>query len=104
MVDAVQHEIDAIAKDGVGKAELERVKTKMISDLYTNLEMLIYRADALAVRQALTGDAASINQVPAQIAAVSASDIKRVAAKYLTVPNRSWIDRLPAAKAQAAAK
>ncbi|MBZ5590316.1 MAG: insulinase family protein [Acidobacteriia bacterium] len=104
VVDAVQHEIDTIAKEGVSGAELDRVKTKMISDLYTNLETLITRADTIAVRQALTGDAASINQVPAQIAAVSASDIKRVAAKYLTVPNRSWIDRLPAPKPQQAAK
>ena len=104
VVDAVQHEIDAIAKDGVGAAELERVKTKMVSDLYSNLEMLITRADTLAVRQALTGDASSINRVPAEIAAVSVSDIRRVAAKYLTVPNRTWIDRVPAPKPQPAAK
>jgi len=104
MVDAVQHEIDTVAKDGVSEADLDRVKTKMASDLYSNLEPLINRADLLAIRQALTGDASSINKVPAQVAAVTVSDIKRVAAKYLTVPNRSWIDRLPAPKPQQAAK
>jgi predicted Zn-dependent peptidase len=104
MVDAVQHEIDAIARDGVSSADLERVKTKMVSDLYSNLELLITRADTIAIRQALTGDAASINHVPSQIAAVKVSDIKRVAATYLTVPNRSWIDRVPAPKPQPAAK
>jgi len=104
MVDAVQGEIDAVAAKGVTQAELERVETKMVSDLYADLEMLISRADKLAIRQALTGDAASINQVPGQIAAVTASDLKRVAAKYLTVPNRSWIDRLPAPKPQQGAK
>ncbi len=104
MVDAVQHEIDTVAKDGVGKADLDRVKTKMISDFYSNLEMLINRADTVAIRQALTGDAASINQVPAQIEAVSLSDLQRVAAKYLTVANRSWIDRVPATKPMPAAK
>ncbi|HVN76650.1 MAG TPA: pitrilysin family protein [Thermoanaerobaculaceae bacterium] len=104
MVDAVQQEIDAVASKGVTAAELERVKTKMISDHFSNLEMLINRADTLAIRQALTGDAASINKVPAQIAAVTVSDVKRVAAKYLTVPNRSWIDRLSAPKPQQGAK
>jgi predicted Zn-dependent peptidase len=67
----------------------------MLSDFFSGLELPIYRADTLAIRQLFTGDAETINDVPAQIEAVTVDDIKRFAATYLTVPNRAWIDRRP---------
>ena len=96
----IQEQADRIASQGVEAAELERTKTKMLATFNSGLEPLVDRADYLGIRQLLTGDAASINRVPSQITAVSAEDLKRVAAQYLTAPNRSWIDRQP--KAQAA--
>ncbi|HYV84372.1 MAG TPA: pitrilysin family protein [Patescibacteria group bacterium] len=93
---AVQKEIDAIAKDGVPEAELARTRTSTLSDFYSNLERLINRADLLAIRQLFTGNAATINDVPGQIAAVTSADLKRVAARWLTPANRSSVDRQPA--------
>jgi zinc protease len=93
---AIQKTVDAIASEGVPAAELERTKTKMLADFYSNMERLVNRADMLAIRQTFTGDASTINKVPAQIAAVTSADLKRVAATYLTVPNRSSVDRRPA--------
>jgi predicted Zn-dependent peptidase len=101
VVGAIQAEVERIAKDGVPAAELARTKTKMIADFYSELEPLIDRADMLALRQAFTGDASKINQVVPQLDAVSVRDLKRVAATYLTVGNRSSIDRRPAAAAPA---
>ena len=95
----IQEEIDGIAKKGVPAADLERVKTKMLSDFYSSVEALISRADVLAQRQAFTGDAASANLIPARIAAVKPADLQRAAAAYLTVANRTWVDRQPAPKA-----
>jgi predicted Zn-dependent peptidase len=93
---AVQKEVDAIAKDGVPQAELERTRTNTLSGFYASLERLINRADLLAIRQLFTGNAATINDVPGQIAAVTSADVKRVAAKWLTPANRSSVDRQPA--------
>jgi len=96
VVDAMQAEIDDLAAHGVPAAELERTKVKMLSDLYSSMELPINRADLLAIRQLFTGDAGAINGVPARIAAVTSADVKRFAARYLTVANRTWIDRRPA--------
>lgn len=95
----IQQEIDTIARKGVPAADLERVKTKMLSDFYASVESLIERADTLALRQAFAGDAASVNQIPARIAAVKPADLQRAAATYLTVANRTWVDRQPAPQA-----
>jgi zinc protease len=92
----MEAEIAKIAKEGPTKAELERVKTKMLADFYDGLEPLISRADTLGIRQLLTGDAASINRVPAEIAAVTAKDVQQAAATYLVNNNLSYIDRQPA--------
>jgi len=102
VVDAMQAEIAGIAADGVPTADLDRVKVKMVADFYQSMELPIFRADKLALRQAFTGDAASINQVPGQIASVTVDDLKRFASRYLTVANRSWIDRRPGAAPEAA--
>jgi predicted Zn-dependent peptidase len=68
----------------------------MMADFFSGMERLVNRADLLAIRQTFTGNAATINQIPAQIAAVTSNDLKRVAATYLTVANRSSVDRRPA--------
>ena len=94
--DAIQAEADRIARHGVTAAELERTKAKMLADLYTDLEPLIQRADLLAIRQAFTGDAASLNRVPGEIRAVTATEIRRAAASLLTAANRATIERHPA--------
>jgi len=93
---AIQIEVDGIAHHGVPATELERTKTKMLSDFYSGLEPLIERADLLAIRQAFTGDASSINRVPDQVLAVRAADVRRVARTLLSETNRATIERRPA--------
>jgi zinc protease len=96
VVAAVDEEIQKIAHSGVPAEELARVKTQMLSDLYSNLEDPLRRATALATRQAFTGNAATLLEIPTQIEAVSAADLQRVATTYLTAANRTVIDRRPA--------
>ena len=59
---------------------------------------MINRADYLAIAQKLHGDADLVNRYPETVQKVTPDDIRRVAAKYLTVANRSWIDRQVASK------
>jgi predicted Zn-dependent peptidase len=96
VVAAAQAEIDGIASAGVPVAELARVKTKMRSDFYAGVELPINRADALAIAQLLYGNADALNTIPADIEAVTAADLRRVAARYLTAANRTVVDRRPA--------
>ena len=100
---AMDEEIARIAEDGVGDEELARVKTQMLADWNNGMESLISRADNLARLQAIWGDAAVANQIPAWIENVDSADIQRVASKYLTAENRTVIDRKPAAMLEAAA-
>ena len=104
VADAIQDEIEKIATAGVPAADLARVKTKMRSDFYSGLELPIYRADVLALAQLLTGTRPPSTTCPAQIDAVTSADLQRVAATYLTVANRTVVDRKPAAAAAAEQK
>jgi len=89
---AIDEIIAAVASQGITPAELERTKTKMLADFYSDLEIPLSRADALAKAQALWGSAAQLNEIPKLIEGVTVEDLKRVAATYLTRPNRTVID------------
>jgi len=67
VVAAIDEEIAKVARGGVSAAELERTKTKMVSDLYGQLEMPLDRAVFLSLAQLFTGDPASVNEIPARI-------------------------------------
>jgi len=101
VVDAAQAEIAKVAASGIPAPELSRVKSKMRADFYSGIELPINRADSLALAELVLGDANAINTIPGQIDAVSVADLKRVAARYLTVANRTVIDRKPAPAAEA---
>lgn len=94
---AIDEQIATVVRDGVDDATLERVKTRMLANWYNDNESFIDRADTLAKLQTLWGDANVVNKVPGWINAVTSSDIQHAARTYLTVPNRTVIDRKPAA-------
>jgi predicted Zn-dependent peptidase len=102
VIAAIDAEIAAIAKGGVSEAELERTKTKMVSDLYGQLEMPLSRSVVLCLAQLFDGNAATVNELPGKIAAVTSADLARVAGTYLTVANRTVVDRKPEPKKAAA--
>jgi predicted Zn-dependent peptidase len=101
VVDAIQEEIARVASQGVPAPELARVKTKMRSDYFANLEAFINRADGIAVQHLLTGRAEEVNEIPARIEGVTSEEVRRVAATYLVPANRTWIDRKAAAAEKA---
>jgi zinc protease len=104
VADAIHEEIQKIARQGIPGADLARVKTKMRSDFYNDLELPMYRANSMALNQLLTGSAAFVNEVPGKLEAVTSADVQRVASTYLTVANRTVVDRKPAAAPAAAQK
>jgi zinc protease len=98
---AMDDDIAKVVKDGVSPAMLKRVKTQMLADWNNKLESFINRADTLARLQTLWGDANVVNQIPGWIDGVTAADLQRVAATYLTAANRTTIDRKPVAASAA---
>ncbi|HKC25353.1 MAG TPA: pitrilysin family protein [Thermoanaerobaculia bacterium] len=96
VVAAMNEEVEKVAKGSVPAEELARTKTKMVSDLYSTLELPLNRATSLCLAQMFTGDAGSLNELPAKIEAVTAADVSRVAATYLDAKNRTVVDRKPA--------
>ena len=90
-----------LTEKGPNAAELERVKTKMRSDWYGQLEIPITRASVLAHAVLFDGNADVVSAVPEQIATVTAEEVKKFAAKYLVKKNRTLIWRVPAGPVQA---
>ncbi|HEV2607543.1 MAG TPA: hypothetical protein VGT79_06135, partial [Xanthomonadaceae bacterium] len=92
---AIDQQIARVVKEGVDAATLQGLKTRMLADWYDGMEPFVDRAEALAILQAVWGDAKVANQVPDLIDGVTSADLQRVAGVYLTHANRSEIDRRP---------
>jgi zinc protease len=93
--------IESLAKSGPKPEELDRVRSKMRSDWYDQLEIPVSRASALAHAALLDGDPMSVYAVPDEINKVTPEEVRAFAAKYLVRNNRTVIDRVPAAKSSA---
>jgi len=94
---------DAVIRDlaasGPTEGELARVRTKMRSDWYGQLEIPMQRAIALTNAMLFDGNPQRVNEIPDELAQVSAAEIKTFAAQYLVPINRTIINRVPAAAA-----
>ena len=93
--------VGALAKSGPKADELDRVRSKMRSDWYDQLEIPVSRASALAHAALLDGDPMHVYSVPDELNKVTSEDVRAFAAKYLVKTNRTIIDRVPAAKSAA---
>jgi predicted Zn-dependent peptidase len=85
---AIDEEIEAIQKTPVPPDELEKVKNEAEADAYRRLTSPFFIALQLMAYDAL-GDWREINLLSGEMARVSAEDIRRVAAAYLTKDNRT---------------
>ena len=96
--------ISDLATKGPSQEELDRVVTKMRSDLYAQLEVPINRASALSHAVLFTGSFESVFTTPNDLAKVTSDQVRAFAAKYLVSTNRTIINRVPAPADPAAGK
>ncbi len=96
VVAAYDAAIADLTAHGPSNAELERIRAKMRSDWYGQLEIPISRASVLSHAVLFDGNADQVGAVPEEIAEVTAADVKDFAAKYLVKTNRTIIWRRPA--------
>jgi predicted Zn-dependent peptidase len=87
----------------VTEQELQRVRTSTRRNAVGIRESVLSRAQALADNAVLFNDPNRINTLNERIAAVTAADVQRVAAKYLRGDNRVVVRTMPAATLPAAA-
>jgi predicted Zn-dependent peptidase len=99
--------VKELADKGPSQEDIDRIVSKMRSDIYGNLEIPISRASALSHAVLFDGSFDSVYQLPEDLAKVTPAQVKAFAAKYLVNRNRTIIDRVPAAggdKAQGGAQ
>jgi predicted Zn-dependent peptidase len=75
---------------------MERIRTKMRSDWYAQLEIPVERASVLAHATLFDGSPERVNEIPDELAKVSLEEVRDFARKYLVSTNRTIIDRVPA--------
>jgi predicted Zn-dependent peptidase len=89
-----------LTSEGPTGEELERIRSKMRSDWYSQLEMPISRASALGHATLFDGNPERVNEIPDELAKVSSDEVKAFARKYLVMSNRTIIDRVPTPASQ----
>jgi zinc protease len=95
VVSAYDGVIQQLSSQGASEKELERIRTKMRSDWYGQLQMPIYRASVLSHATLFDGNPDRVNQIPDELSKVTSDEIKEFAKKYLVATNRTIIDRVP---------
>ncbi|MBI3549612.1 MAG: insulinase family protein [Elusimicrobia bacterium] len=89
--------IGEIAADGVGDAELARIKTKFRSDWIRSQETALGRAGMILRAALLDGDAKAADADLERYLACTSADIRAAAAKYLTRERAMLLEILPEA-------
>ncbi len=97
VLNAYDDVIQNLAANGASQAELQRIRAKMRSDWYAELEIPVERASAISHFTLLDGSPTRINEIPEQIAQVTSDQIKAFCRKYLVKTSRTIIDRVPEA-------
>ena len=86
---AIYEEIAGMAAEGPSDAELERVRNQIAAGNVRRIEGNLGLAFQLADSESLTGDWRATFRMAARLRDVSAEDVRRVAAEYLVLSNRT---------------
>jgi predicted Zn-dependent peptidase len=77
---ALDEELDRISTDGLEKGELDRVRTRLVSVAFRELDAVMSRTLELAKFELLHGRAELITEIPARLAAVTEESVRQAAA------------------------
>lgn len=87
---AVTQQIEAIVQDGVTAEELTKAKNGYLAGKIQQQQISYFLAEAIQEATMFLGDPNGVNTDPARYLAVTAEDIRRVAARYF-VPENSLV-------------
>jgi predicted Zn-dependent peptidase len=100
--DLVYAELERLAREGPGAAELEKVKNQARAEHVEAMQSVLHRALALGRAAAVHDDPTLVNRTLETLEKVTADDVKRVVAQYLVAANRTVIDVVPAPRGDGA--
>src|SRR5690606_36247179 len=95
-------EIARLRDAPVTAAELSEAKNELVANALRSRESIDDRATTLGMALIMTGDATAADREIAEIQAVTAADVQRVARRYLTPQRQITINYLPAGEAHPA--
>jgi zinc protease len=90
---SLHDEMAAIARDGVTAAELQKAKNIYLADFWRGMQTINGKAYQLGNYEVFHGDYRKLFSAPDVYAAVTADQVRTVAAKYLKADNRTvgWL-------------
>ena len=91
-------EIERLRKENVAEDELTKAKNQMLAQHYKQLKTIAGRANLLGTFEVFRGDYNKLFTSDKDIEAVTAADVRRVAAKYFDAKNRTVATLIPEAK------
>lgn len=98
ILSAIDEEISSIANDGVGDAELDRVRTRLISQMYRQLDPVLGRCLQFAKFELVHGRPTLPMELPEMLVDVTADQV-RAAAAELAPNRRAVLELIPGAAA-----
>jgi len=84
IIETIRKHIRRIQRQGVTQQELEKARNQSLKSVVTSNLRVASKARILGYAAVIEGDVSRVNRVLDEIRAVTAEDIQRVAAKYLT--------------------
>jgi predicted Zn-dependent peptidase len=94
VLDAATEEFDKLATDGLHPGELERVRSRILAQVFRDLDPVLGRAQALASAELVHGRAELLSELPGRLAEVTADQI-RAAAAALRPDRRAVLEIAP---------
>jgi predicted Zn-dependent peptidase len=91
---AIDEEIGAIVDNGIPEAELDRVRTRLVAQLYRQLDPVLGRTLGFAKFELIYGRPSLPMEIPAMLAEVSASQLREAAAE-LAPQHRAVLELIP---------
>lgn len=101
---ALEAEVARLRDEPVTAAELAEAKNELVADALRGRESIDDRASTLGMALIMTGDPTAADREIAEIQAVTAADVQRVARRYLTPQRQITINYLPADEAHPASE
>jgi len=96
ILDEFQTELDHIARDGVGRTELERLQAVLRFSKATAMQTALSRAKLLGIHELLDGDAGYAEKDYANLFSVTSEQMQAAVSKYLTASRRDVLIIEPA--------
>lgn len=93
-----------VQKGGVSEDDVERTRARLLTDFYGGMRTAHGKAAQLGEFDTVAGDYRTLFDVPAQLRAVTAAQLKHVARKYLVPERRALLIVRPDVKPKARAK